>query len=61
MFTQLVLAIHECHRRTKPLLHRNIIPESIYLDEDYNIKLGNFTLAKYMPENELEKTTITFN
>ena len=49
--TQIVLALKECHRHKengvlKPILHRDIKPGNILLDQHRNIKLADFGLAK---------------
>ncbi|KAJ5067516.1 camk family protein kinase [Anaeramoeba ignava] len=44
IFTQIILALFECHR--KRILHRDIKPDNIFLDNQKNIKLGDFGLAR---------------
>ena len=51
MFSQIVLALAECHHHeegggVKPILHRDIKPGNLFLDRDQNIKIGDFGLAK---------------
>jgi NIMA (never in mitosis gene a)-related kinase 2 len=48
IFTQVVLALYECHRRKKNqvILHRDLKPSNIFLDENQNAKLGDFGFAR---------------
>ena len=47
IFSQVVLAVNEIHNdKNGVILHRNIGPSSIFLDKDYNVKLGNFSLLR---------------
>ena len=49
IFTQIVLALYECHRRKdkQVILHRDLKPSNIFLDEQKkNAKLGDFGFAK---------------
>ena len=51
MAMQLCLALEQCHRRKEgKILHRDIKPANIFLDKDYNVKLGDFGLARVMSE-----------
>ncbi|CAM9776185.1 unnamed protein product, partial [Ectocarpus fasciculatus] len=48
---QLLLALKDCHHREdngscRPILHRDIKPANVLLDQNKNIKLGDFGLAK---------------
>ncbi|RKP15980.1 kinase-like protein, partial [Rozella allomycis CSF55] len=46
MFTQIVLALHECHHfKNGAVLHRDLKPENILLDKDLNVKLSDFGLS----------------
>jgi len=62
IFTQIVLALYECHRRKNKqvILHRDLKPSNIFLDEKQNAKLGDFGFAKALgggdPENDYAKT-----
>jgi len=52
IFTQIVLALNECHnRKGNKVLHRDIKPANIFLDSNNNIKLGDFGLSRVMGEN----------
>ncbi len=49
IFTQIVLALNECHyRKQGKILHRDIKPANIFLDGNSNIKLGDFGLSRIM-------------
>lgn len=50
-FMQIVLAVHEIHRRKEgKILHRDIKPANIFLDSSNNVKLGDFGLSKMMTD-----------
>ena len=43
IFTHIVLAVHEIHKRKEgKILHRDIKPANIFLDQYNNVKLGDF-------------------
>ncbi len=49
MFTQLVLALNECHNhKLGKILHRDIKPANIFFDNENNVKLGDFGLSRMM-------------
>ena len=51
IFLQIVLAMHEIHRRKEgKILHRDIKPANIFLDAKSNVKLGDFGLSKRLSE-----------
>lgn len=58
LFTQLTLALYECHRRPAgKILHRDIKPGNVFLDAEQNVKLGDFGLAKIMGEDSVYANT----
>ena len=48
IFSQVAQALHECHRRGRKVLHRDIKPGNIFLDANLNVKLGDFGLSRIM-------------
>lgn len=49
ILTQIILAIHACHNRIEgKVLHRDIKPSNIFLDNENNIKLGDFGLSRVL-------------
>jgi len=45
ILTQLALAVRDCHRSDGIILHRDIKPKNVFLDEENNAKLGDFGLS----------------
>ena len=57
MFLQLVLALHEIHRRKEGvILHRDIKPANIFIDNQENVKLGDFGFSKALNEENFTCT-----
>lgn len=51
IFSQLLLALKECHRHqeggaVKPIIHRDIKPGNVMVDAAMDVKLGDFGLSK---------------
>ena len=45
----MLLALHACHTRPEgKILHRDLKPGNIFLDANYNVKLGDFGLSRVM-------------
>lgn len=47
-FGQLVLALEYCHNELK-IIHRDIKPDNLLLDENDNIKLSDFGVSQFTP------------
>ncbi|KAJ3339171.1 G2-specific serine/threonine protein kinase [Gonapodya sp. JEL0774] len=68
LFTQLLLALCECHhpppkRSGTPravVLHRDLKPDNVFLDAEQNIKLGDFGLSRVIddPETQFARTYV---
>lgn len=54
-FQQLVFALEYCHMHN--VVHRDVKPENILLDENQNIKLGDFGLANYFKDGHFLHTS----
>eukprot|EP00916_Digyalum_oweni_P004570 GHVL01008066.1.p1 GENE.GHVL01008066.1~~GHVL01008066.1.p1 ORF type:complete len:780 (+),score=155.61 GHVL01008066.1:94-2433(+) len=57
IFSQIVQALHECHTRNAKILHRDLKPGNVFLDSNYQVKLGDFGLARVLSENSLFANT----
>lgn len=56
------MALTECHRHhekgaLKPILHRDLKPQNIFLDTSRNVKIGDFGLAKELASKSKFATT----
>ena len=52
---QLVFAIKYCHN--KQIVHRDLKPDNIFLDQDLNVKLGDFGLSSILLDNKYTCTS----
>lgn len=54
IFSQMLLALDECHNKSpNKVLHRDLKPANIFLDEQSNVKLGDFGLSRLMGDQSL--------
>ena len=53
---QIINAVHSCHK--EKIAHRDLKPLNIFLDKDWNVKLGDFGLSKKFEENEKDNENV---
>lgn len=56
IFRQLITAVEYCHY-VPNIIHRDIKPDNILIDEEENIKLGDFGVSLLIPEDGSELVT----
>ena len=50
------MAINEIH--VKDIIHRDIKPSNIFIDEKFNLKIGDFGLARNLLDADFSQTGI---
>ena len=50
-FSQLILALEYCHSVLK-IVHRDIKPDNMLIDQDDNIKLSDFGVSEFVDHND---------
>lgn len=53
---QIINAVHSCHK--EKIAHRDLKPLNIFLDKDWNVKLGDFGFSKKFEENEKDSESV---
>ncbi|CAO1621483.1 unnamed protein product [Parajaminaea phylloscopi] len=54
-FQQIICAIEYCHRHK--IVHRDLKPENLLLDDQNNVKIGDFGLSNIMTDGDFLKTS----
>ncbi|KAH7827972.1 putative protein serine/threonine kinase [Monocercomonoides exilis] len=58
ILAQMCLALHECHKHTPKILHRDIKPRNIFLNSHKIAKLGDFGLARTLDDHSFARTCL---
>ena len=56
IIAQICLGLKEIHKNK--LIHRNLTPDNIFIDENNNIKIGDFGISKIIATNEYANSRI---
>ncbi|KAI8813438.1 kinase-like domain-containing protein [Cladochytrium replicatum] len=54
-FQQIICAVEYCHRHN--IVHRDLKPENVLLDDNNNVKIGDFGLSNIMSDGDFLKTS----
>lgn len=57
-FSELALALNDCHYGPSKVLHRDIKPGNVFIDHEGHVKLGDFGLARSINTNGFATTCI---